>query len=96
MLGPGADRVVLVVHSGAGPFAARLASAVPATPAGVAVVFADACLPAIDGPTPVVDGGFLPYLRQLARDGAAPAWPQGFPRPTRPSFTPARSPARPC
>jgi hypothetical protein len=77
--GPGADRVVLVVHSGAGPFAARLASAVPATPAGVAVVFADAGLPAIDGPTPVVDGGFLPYLRQLARDGVVPPWPLWFP-----------------
>jgi hypothetical protein len=77
--GPGADRVVLVVHSGAGPFAAQLAAAVPATPAGVAVVFADAGLPAIDGPTPVMDGGFLPYLRQLARDGMVPPWPQWFP-----------------
>lgn len=77
--GPDADRVVLVVHSGAGPFAAQLAAAVPATPAGVAVVFADAGLPAIDGPTPVVDGGFLPYLRQLARDGVVPPWPQWFP-----------------
>lgn len=71
--GPGADRVVLVVHSGAGPFAAQLAAAVPATPAGVAVVFADAGLPAIDGPTPVMDGGFLPYLHMLVDPGAVAA-----------------------
>jgi hypothetical protein len=76
---PGTDRLVLVVHSGAGPFAARLAAAVPATPAGVAVVFADAGLPAADGPTPVVGGDFLPYLSRLARDGVVPAWPQWFP-----------------
>lgn len=77
--GPAADRVVLVVHSGAGPFAAQLAAAVPAGRAEVAVIFADAGLPAADGPTPVVDGGFLPYLRELARDGVVPPWPQWFP-----------------
>lgn len=77
--GPSVDRIVLVVHSGAGPFAAQLAAAVSATPAGAAVVFADAGLPAASGPTPVVDGGFLPYLRQLARDGVVPPWPLWFP-----------------
>lgn len=76
---PAADRVVLVVHSGAGPFAPQLAAAVPADPGQVAVVFADAGLPAVSGPTPVVDDAFLPYLRRLARDGVVPPWPQWFP-----------------
>ncbi|MGH3398680.1 MAG: hypothetical protein ACRDPO_28735 [Streptosporangiaceae bacterium] len=35
--------------------------------------------PAADGPTPVVGDDFLPHLRQLARDGVVPAWPQWFP-----------------
>lgn len=35
--------------------------------------------PAAGGPSPVVGGDFLPYLRQLARDGVVPAWPQWFP-----------------
>ncbi|HEX3487693.1 MAG TPA: alpha/beta fold hydrolase [Streptosporangiaceae bacterium] len=74
-----ADRVVLVVHSGAGPFAPHLAAAVPAGPRELAVVFADAGLPASGRPTPVVDDTFLPYLRNLARDGLVPPWPQWFP-----------------
>jgi hypothetical protein len=72
-----ATRVVLVVHSGAGPLAAMLAS-VLAVPA-VTVVLADAGLPAAAGPTPVTDARFLPYLRDLARDGVVPPWPQWWP-----------------
>ena len=68
--------MVLVVHSGAGAFAWALASAIGA--AEVTVVFADAGLPAA-GPTPVVDDGFLPYLREIAADGVVPPWPQWFP-----------------
>jgi hypothetical protein len=70
-------QVVLVVHSGAGPFAAHLAATVPGGRASV--VFADAGLPRQSGPTPVVDAGFLPYLRQIARAGIVPPWPQWFP-----------------
>jgi hypothetical protein len=69
--------VVLVVHSGAGPFAAQLAAAIPA--ARVSVIFADAGLPGQTGPTPVVDAGFLPYLRQIASAGVVPPWSQWFP-----------------
>lgn len=75
--GDGADHVVLVVHSGAGPFAAQLGAAVPA--GRVSVIFADAGLPARAGPTPVVDAAFLPYLRQIAHDSVVPPWPQWFP-----------------
>jgi pimeloyl-ACP methyl ester carboxylesterase len=70
-------QVVLVPHSGAGPFAAQLAAAVPGGRASV--VFADAGLPSPSGPTPVVDAGFLPYLRQIAREDTVPAWSQWFP-----------------
>jgi hypothetical protein len=73
----GSDRVVLVVHSGAGAFAGALASAIDV--AEVAVVFADAGLPEPAGPTPVVDGAFLPYLREIAVGGIVPPWPQWFP-----------------
>ncbi len=72
-----ASRVVLVVHSGAGPFAWALASA--AGTARAAVIFADAGLPELAGPTPVVDDAFLPYLREIAVGGVVPAWPQWFP-----------------
>lgn len=67
--------VVLVVHSGAGAFAGRLAPALSAR----SVIFADAGLPAPAGPTPVVDAAFLPYLRGIARDGIVPPWPEWFP-----------------
>lgn len=72
-----ADRVVLVVHSGAGPLAAHLAAAVPAE--RVAVVFADAGLPGESGAVPVVNAGFLPYLREIATDGMVPPWPEWWP-----------------
>jgi hypothetical protein len=75
--GSGGTDVVLVVHSGAGPFATQLAAAVPGGQA--LVIFADAGLPGQSGATPVVDAGFLPYLRQIARDGVVPPWPQWFP-----------------
>jgi hypothetical protein len=70
------DRVVLVLHSGAGPFAWAVARALPAP---AAVIFADAGLPELTGPTPVVDDAFLPYLRGLAVDGIVPPWPRWFP-----------------
>lgn len=73
----GASRVVLAVHSGAGPLAAMLAS-VLAVPA-VTVVFADAGLPAPSGPTPVTDARFLPYLRDLAQGDVVPPWPRWWP-----------------
>ncbi len=76
--GSGPGQVILVVHSGAGPFAEQLAAAVPAGP--VSVIFADAGLPSPAGPTPVVDAGFLPYLRHIARDGVVPPWPEWFPQ----------------
>ena len=134
-LAGGARRIVLVVHSGAGPLAGQLAaatadavaagaradtaappeagtgsaagagasvgradpvaSAEASTAAGtgagtdgagtvaVGVIFADAGLPrglaGGGGPTPVVDGQFLPYLREIARDGVVPPWPQWWP-----------------
>jgi hypothetical protein len=71
------DRVVLVLHSGAGPFAGQLAAAVGA--GSVAAVFADAGLPARSGASPVVDARFLPYLREIASDGMVPPWPQWWP-----------------
>jgi hypothetical protein len=75
--GTGADRVVLVAHSGAGAFVPQVAGTLGA--GRVDAVFADAGLPAA-GPTPVVDGAFLPYLRQIARDGLVPPWPEWFPQ----------------
>ena len=70
-------RTVLVVHSGAGLLAPHVAGALPDRP--VAVLFADAALPARTGPTPVVSAGFLPYLEGLATDGTVPPWPQWWP-----------------
>jgi hypothetical protein len=65
-----ADDTVLAVHSGAGVFAPYLADA-----AGVGtVVFADAGLPRA-GDARVIEDGFLPFLRGIARGGMVPAWP---------------------
>jgi pimeloyl-ACP methyl ester carboxylesterase len=71
------SRVVLVPHSGAAMFAAHLSTALPG--AEVVVVYADAAVPEPGRPVPVVDGAFLPYLRQIARDGVVPPWPQWWP-----------------
>jgi hypothetical protein len=71
------DHLVLVTHSGAGVFAAQLSAALGAGP--TSVVFADAGLPDPAGGGPVVDGEFLPYLREIARDGIVPPWPQWWP-----------------
>ena len=71
------DRVVLVLHSGAGVFAPHLAEAI--TAGGVAVVFADAALPLPEGPATVVDSAFLPFLRDMASGGMVPPWPQWWP-----------------
>jgi hypothetical protein len=81
----GADRVVLVPHSGAGVFAPYLAAAVhraAAPETAVTVVFADAALPALPatpGLATVVDAEFLPFLRELATDGMVPPWPDWWP-----------------
>jgi hypothetical protein len=84
---PGAGRVVLVVHSGAGVFAPYLAEAAGAD----AVIFADASLPpsapaqsapdqsASDGPARVIDAEFLPVLQGIAADGIVPPWPRWWP-----------------
>jgi hypothetical protein len=95
-----ADRVVLIVHSGAGPFAWALTRAIQAP--RTAVIFADAGLPEPAGPTPVVDDAFRPYLRQLAVDGIVPPWPQWFPEadpaevyPTEAAMTAVEADARP-
>jgi hypothetical protein len=71
------DRVVLVVHSGAGVFAPHVLAAIGA--ADALTVFADAGLPGPAGAGPVVDDAFLPYLRDLASDGVVPPWPRWWP-----------------
>jgi hypothetical protein len=71
------DPVVLVTHSGAGVFAAQLGAAIGA--ADTTMIFADASLPGSSGGGPVVDGQFLPYLREIAADGLVPPWPQWWP-----------------
>ncbi len=71
------DRVVLVVHSGAGELAPYLADMITAR--DVAVVFADASLPPTSGDARVIDSAFLPFLRDLATGGMVPPWPQWWP-----------------
>ena len=71
------DRVVLVLHSGAGVFAPYLAEAVAARE--VAVVFADAALPPPATGATVTDRAFLPVLRDMASGGMVPPWPQWWP-----------------
>jgi len=72
-----ADRVVLVVHSGAGVFAPYLAEAIAARE--TAVIFADAPIPPQSGRGKVIDGGFLPFLQDIATEGLVPPWPQWWP-----------------
>jgi hypothetical protein len=72
-----ADRVVLVVHSGAGVFAPYLAEAVGARE--TAVIFADASIPPQSGRGKVVDDGFLPFLQDIATEGLVPPWPLWWP-----------------
>jgi Alpha/beta hydrolase family len=67
------DDVVLVTHSGAGVFAPLLLEALAGRSA--TAVFVDAALPSGSPGAAVVDPGFLPFLRGLARDGAVPPWP---------------------
>jgi hypothetical protein len=71
------DSAVLVTHSGAGVFAAQLTAAIET--AEVTAIFADAALPGPSGAGPVVDAGFLPYLREISRDGLVPPWHQWWP-----------------
>jgi hypothetical protein len=71
------DRVVLVVHSGAGVFAPHLVAAVGAS--DTVVVFADAALPSRASGSTVTDAAFLPYLRGLATGGIVPPWPLWWP-----------------
>ena len=89
-LGPG-ERLVFVVHSGAGVFAPYLATGfagagVAGAGAGAAeagadaaVVFADAGLPPEDGPGQVLEEEFLPFVRELSDGGLVPPWPQWWP-----------------
>jgi hypothetical protein len=72
-----ADHAVLVVHSGAGVFAPYLAAGLAGGEA--AVVFADAGLPADDGPGRVIEAEFLPFVRDMADGGVVPPWPQWWP-----------------
>jgi hypothetical protein len=72
-----AERLVLVVHSGAGVFAPYLAAGLGG--AGVTVIFADAGLPPEDGQGRVIDEAFLPFVRDLADGGLVPPWPQWWP-----------------
>lgn len=72
-----AERLVLVVHSGAGVFAPYLAAGLG--DAGAAVIFADAGLPPENGRGRVIDEEFLPFVRGLSDDGLVPPWPQWWP-----------------
>jgi hypothetical protein len=74
--GPRQD-VVLVVHSGAGVFAAHLAAAAAAPE--LTVVFADASLPRQAAPALVLDPGFRPVVGGLASDGVVAPWHQWWP-----------------
>lgn len=71
------DTVILVTHSGAGAFAAQLCAAIGT--GDITTIFADAGLPGPAGAGPVVGGGFLPYLREIASDGVVPPWHQWWP-----------------
>jgi hypothetical protein len=71
------DEIVLVTHSGAGVFAGQLSARIGAD--RCTAVFADAGLPDPAGGGPVVDSGFLPYLREIASDGLVPPWHQWWP-----------------
>lgn len=94
------DSVVLVTHSGAGVFAAQLSAAIGT--ADVTAIFVDAGLPDPSGAGPVVGSEFLPYLRELSRDGLVPPWHQWWPgedlsplfpdEPTRRAVTSEESP----
>jgi pimeloyl-ACP methyl ester carboxylesterase len=68
--------LVLVPHSGAGAYVATLA----ATRRVVRVVFVDAVLPSLDGPTPTAPPGALDHLAGLADgDGRLPGWTSWWP-----------------
>jgi hypothetical protein len=71
------DDIVLVTHSGAGVFAPLLLHALQA--GRRTAVFVDAALPSRSPGASVVDPGFLPFLRGLARDGVVPPWPRWWP-----------------
>jgi hypothetical protein len=75
-LRPG-ERLVLVVHSGAGVFAPHLVAGLGAT--GATVIFADAGLPPEIGQGRVIDEEFLPFVRDLSDGGLAPPWPRWWP-----------------
>lgn len=67
------EALVLVAHSNSGIFVPVISDAL-ARPVSCSV-FADATLPAMDGPTPAAGEDFLPFLRGLAGpDGRVPRW----------------------
>jgi hypothetical protein len=71
------EEVVLVTHSGAGVFAGQLSARLGA--GRCTAIFADAGLPDRAGGGPVVDAGFLPYLRRIAAGGQVPPWHRWWP-----------------
>jgi hypothetical protein len=72
-----AERLVLVVHSGAGVFAPYLAAGLAG--AEVTVIFADAALPPEDARGRVIDEAFLPFVRDLSDGRLVPPWPRWWP-----------------
>ena len=71
------SEIILVTHSGAGVFVPYLVRAFAAREA--TAVFADAALPRQSGAGTVVEGEFLPFLRERASGGVVPPWPPWWP-----------------
>jgi hypothetical protein len=73
-LSAGADRPVLVGHSGAGTLLPRIGIRLRAK----ALVFVDADIPPEAGATTLVPDEFLEFLRALADGGVLPPWSEWF------------------
>jgi len=71
------DRVVLVLHSGAGVFAPYLVEEIGAHE--IAVIFADATVPPELPGARVVSTEFLGFLAEIASHGMVPPWPKWWP-----------------
>lgn len=66
------DPLVLVAHSGAGPFIPVVGDEIDRDVRGYA--FVDATIPARQGRTPVVPPAFLDFLARRAEEGRLPRW----------------------